>query len=93
MSSPNDERPLAYPSREEDARRMFLGLTPEEYAARWSHTILCFSFDNYSYRDPKLDAWIQEFAAIMRTPGRVDECRQKYLSPEEMAAIASDSGL
>ena len=91
-------RPAADLAREASARELFpLDLSAEEYAARYAHRIGCSSFDDYSYMDPKLDAWIQHFHAIMRTPGKVAECRRKYLTPEEIAAIedelASGGGL
>jgi hypothetical protein len=83
-----DVRPLADAGREAVARQIFVTtITPEEYAARYAHTIMCSSFDDFRYSDPRFDSWIQELHVILRSPGKVDECRQKYLTPEELTAI------
>ncbi len=85
--STNDERPLADPGRTEIAVTMFSeGLSPEEFAARSSHTILCFSLDECRYADPALDAWISRLGAILfqrNGAPTVTEFRERILSPEE----------
>jgi hypothetical protein len=68
----NDEQdqilPLADPEREEIAGQVFDGwatMCPEEWAARFSHTIGCSSFDMYQYRNPKLHVWIHRLHQIL----------------------------
>lgn len=65
----SDERPMAHPSWVEDAERLFpyREQSAEEYAARWSHTIGCSSFDEYRYPDPALGAWIDELHRLLRS--------------------------
>lgn len=84
-----DDRPMAPECRVEDALRIFdyTTMTPERYAARWSHTILCSSFDEYRYPDPALTAWIDELHRILRTPGESERCRREHLTTEEYAAV------
>lgn len=62
------------------------GLSPEEFAARNSHTILCFSLDECRYADPALDAWISRLGSILfhrNGAPTVTELRERLLSPEE----------
>jgi hypothetical protein len=86
------ELPMADPGREADARRLFpFDLSPDEYAARHGHGWYCFSFDDYRYPDPKVDAWIQRLGDILfRREGApsLDELRARYLTPDERAAVA-----
>ena len=88
----NDERPPASASREADARELFPldQMSPDEYAARHAHQWDCFSFDDYRYSDPMLDAWIQRLGDILfRRPGApsLDDLRLRYLTREERGAI------
>lgn len=85
---------MADPARVEMAREMFpvLELSPEQYVARWSHTIGCSSFDQYQYPDPTLTAWIDEMHRLLQTPGEVERCRRTHLTPDEYAAaVRADS--
>ena len=85
------ERPLADPGREEMARQLFSeGLSPEEFAARYSHCFWCFSLGDLSYPDPALDAWIRRFSDILHHENgapTVKELREKLLTPEEQQRI------
>lgn len=85
--------PMADAGREADARSLFpFDMSPEEYAARNAHGWYCFSFDDYRYADPKVDAWIQRLGDILfRRPGApaLDELRERYLTAAERAAIAA----
>jgi hypothetical protein len=84
-------RPLADPSRAEMAQRMFNeGLSPEEYAARHSHWILCFSLGDLRYSGPALDAWVQRFNDILSQQNgapKIEDLREKLLTPEERQNI------
>ena len=93
MSEP--ELPLATPSLEERVRQMVEdGLSPEEYAARWAHSIGTFSLDGYRYRDPNLESWIHALGAILfQKPGAptIEDLRQRFLTSEEREAIRKRS--
>jgi hypothetical protein len=91
---PNDERdqtlPLAEPEHEEVAGRVFEGwdtMCPEEWAARFSHTVGCSSFDLYQYRNPKLHAWIHRLHQILSKPELIKEYRNQFLTLEDIQAI------
>ncbi len=87
-----EERPPASKSREESVRQVFdLSMSPEEFAARHSHRILCSSFDEYEYSDPIVDRWIRRFHFIvLRSPELLQFYRQQYLTAEEIAAIEDE---
>lgn len=84
-----DKYPPAEPGREAHARDLFpyRDVTAEEYAAREGANWLCFSFGNYVYSDPELNEWIHTLDDVFFTPGRMDEVRQEWLTPEELAAV------
>jgi|CZKC01.1.fsa_nt_gi hypothetical protein len=88
------ERPLADPGRERMARQLFSeGLSPEEYAARHSHGIWCFSLGDLSHSDPALDTWIRRFTDILHHENgapTVQELREKLLTPEERQRIKQE---
>jgi len=90
----DSQRPLADPGREQMARQLFSeGLSPEEYAARYSHGIWCFSLGDLRYPDPALDGWIRRFADILHNENgapTVDELREKLLTPEERRRIQQE---
>ena len=85
---PADRRKPADSRYEEQAAKMMAeGWSPEEYAARCAHQILCFSMDDCRYQDPVVDAWISRLGDILfRRNGvpSIDELRQQYLTPEEI---------
>ena len=89
-----DNRPRADLQRETLAAEMFpLDMSPDEYAARNAHLWGSFSFDDYRYRDSKLDAWIERLGDILfRRTGAPDleELRARYLSTEERERIANE---
>jgi hypothetical protein len=73
------------------ARQFFspkdLRMSPEEYVARHVHALGCFSYHFYRYRDPALGAWVHRVGEILATAGAVERCRQRFLSPEELATV------
>jgi len=87
----NTELPLATEMMEDQASSMAReGLSPEEYAARWAHTIYCFSLDDYRYRDPQVQRWIHSLGDILfARPGapRLEDLRERFLTVEERDAI------
>ena len=84
--------PLAEPGMEAYARRMMIdGITPEEFAARYAHTIASFAMDNFSYREPEVEAWVHRLGAILwGKPGtpRLADLRARYLTDAERQKIA-----
>jgi hypothetical protein len=82
-------KPLAPAMLEEQAKVIFdVSMLPEEYFARFIHTIGSSSFDNYSYRDKTLEKWIYDFHEIATTRfSEIDELREKYLTQEEINEI------
>jgi hypothetical protein len=60
-------RPLAEPEREVLVRRRFpyRDMSPAAYLARYGDDIRVFSFDQETYADPELDAWIAELGRLL----------------------------
>jgi hypothetical protein len=84
--------PPAEPKMEAYARRMMAdGITPGEFAARYSHTIVAFDMDKYRYSEPEVDDWIHQLGDILwGKPGspRLEDLRIRYLTDEERRRIA-----
>lgn len=88
--------PPADAGRESDARRIFaeyLTMSPEEWAARFSHTVGASSFGEFRYADPVLHTWIHELHAILGSHDRalISRLRTQYLTAEEIRQIELDS--
>jgi hypothetical protein len=64
-----------------------LQMSPEEYAARHAHEWACFALHRYRYRDAALGAWARRLGEILATEGEVERCRQRFLTPEELATV------
>ena len=64
-----------------------LQLSPEEYVARYSHLWGCFSYDRFRFRDVALGAWVRRVGELLRDPDEVARCRQRYLTPDELAQV------
>jgi hypothetical protein len=62
-------------------------MSPEEFVARHSHGIGCFSLDRHHYDDPDLDQWMKRVGELLRNPEATDQCRRKLLSAEEYQAV------
>ncbi|MFI5178112.1 MAG: putative quinol monooxygenase [Vicinamibacterales bacterium] len=95
--APPDEAPARRPATPEmaaRARRMMAdGVTPEEFAARWSHTIATFSMDEFTYTEPEVHEWIHRLGAILfRRPGapNLTDLRARYLTADERQAIQDE---
>jgi hypothetical protein len=88
------ERPPADAGREDFAKKMVAeGYSPEEYAARFAHGWLCFSFGEVRFSDPAVDAWIQRFNDILfhlNGAPTVAELRAKLLTREERRKIEKE---
>jgi hypothetical protein len=88
-----DKLPLADPGRVEFAERIFSeykSISPEEWAARYSHTVGCSSFDEYRYENPELHKWIHRLHDIFRRPDEIEKYRMQYLSTSERKAIEEE---
>lgn len=85
------ELPLATVSMEHTVREMMsCGLSSDEYAAREAHLILCFSLDQYRYRDVVLQEWIHSLGAILSQKTgapNLNDLRAKFLTAEEIQEI------
>ena len=62
-------------------------MSPEEYAARHSHLIGEFSLDRRQYSNDGFAQWISALGSILRSPLKVRECRQRFLTSAERADI------
>ncbi len=83
------ERKLADEQQERDAlkRFPFESLSPEEYTARYNHTWGCSRVHQWRYRNPRLGLWLLQLQEIQRTPGLIEKCQEKFLTPSELAEI------
>ncbi len=63
------DRPPAEPEREELARRAFpfRETTPAAYVAEHGADMVGFTYDEASYADPDLDAWLLEVGRLLRS--------------------------
>lgn len=62
-------------------------ITPEEYAGRFSHTLVCLGFQYTDHQDDELEEWLCELRSILDDPSRLGELRRQYLTTEEIEAI------
>ncbi len=94
MASSTEDHPMAGQEREETCKDCFpeyQKISPEEYAARFSHQWGCFSFHEYTYQDPALNVWIQRLAEILFGDFEaIDNYRKEFLTDEEITAIEAD---
>lgn len=87
--------PLADPDEERWVQTEFpIGrMSPEEYAAREAHSILCFSASEQRYRDSDVEAWMARLGDILfkrNGAPSLDELRASHLTNDERARIASE---
>jgi hypothetical protein len=61
------ERPPADAEREERARTLFpfREMAPADYADRYGAAMTGFTYDEYGYTDPELDAWLVELGRFL----------------------------
>jgi hypothetical protein len=62
-------------------------MSPEEYAARHAQSWGCFSLHQYHYRDAALGAWVRRLGEILSNADELEQCRQRFLTPDELAAV------
>ena len=65
-------RPAADPEREARADAFFPWRTQSaaEYAATYGPAMVGYTYDDYSYTDPALEAWLRELGELLRARGR-----------------------
>ncbi len=76
------------------AKEMFdTKYSAEEWVARFSHTVGCSSFDEYTYTDKKLEKLIYDIHKLLSVHSKVDikALRRKYLSESEIREIEKGS--
>lgn len=61
--------------------------SPEEWAARRSHRLLCFSNVVPREQDPELHDWLERLLEITGDEARLESVRRTHLSAEEFAAL------
>ncbi|MDQ2934873.1 MAG: hypothetical protein M3R49_07800 [Chloroflexota bacterium] len=44
----------------------FREVAPADYAARYGTAMSGFTYDDYAYEDPELDAWLVELGRLLR---------------------------
>ena len=62
-------------------------MSPEEYAARVSHTVGCYNYHTFQYRDPEVGAWARRLGEILTDPDEADRCRREHLTPAEYQRV------
>jgi len=95
----SEGRPPSHPGMAAVQRELFhigSGMSPDEWAARYSHQVGAWSGANHSYadEDPEVESWVAELLAILGEPGfhRLRRARTDYLTPEERAEIEREIG-
>ena len=87
----NERRP-AYRDLEEFAASLRdSGLSAEEWAARYAHTVGASSLDQYRYADPELDEWIQRLHSVLWSPELLKRFREELLTPDERERIEREA--
>ena len=65
-------------------------LSPEEYAARYSHTITCLGFRYEDHLDDELEVWLSELRSILDDEQRLQSLRKQFLSANELKQVEID---
>jgi hypothetical protein len=85
-------RPPADPVRETQARQHFpyRKMTPAEYVAAHGEDMPGFTYDDTTYADGKLDAWLQEVGRLLRE-GRASSA-EPAAKPDAAAPSPDEDG-
>ncbi|AIE83657.1 hypothetical protein OP10G_0289 [Fimbriimonas ginsengisoli Gsoil 348] len=75
------------PDEYEPLLRKMMGEYPtaEEYAAHRGNDIFVFSLDRGVFTDPEVQKWARDLGEILRSPERLKECEERFLSGAELA--------
>ena len=79
---------------EAEAQFPWRRMTPEEWVARYGHTVGCFSLHRFRYRDAELGQWVRRVSELLslgsRGRGALDVYRRRYLSPAEYDRVQEE---
>lgn len=73
-----------------DAMFAWRRMTPEEWVARWGHTVGCCSLHRYRYRNPELGNWMRRLGELLTgdvDEEEIDRYRRQYLTRDEYARV------
>jgi hypothetical protein len=59
-------------------------MSPEEFAGRHSHEVMCMGFELSHHKDPEIDAWFTRLKEIVSDYARITELRKQYLNPKQL---------
>lgn len=80
-------------SRQEEIEEMeyfeYEKYTPELWAAKYGHLILCGDGRHYTYENKSFEKWVHELYRIIHTEN-LTTLREKLLSTEEIIAIKKE---
>ena len=65
-------------------------MSAEEFVARKSHRILCFSLHLYEYKDERLKSWLQAVFALLGDQANLALLRERILTTTELAEIQQE---
>ncbi len=60
--------------------------TVEEYAAHRANSIYVFGLDQGVFTEPEAGHWARELGEILRSPERLAQCEERFLSGRELDA-------
>lgn len=84
MDNNRTELPYATETMESNVKEVFpIDILPEVFAAQDGAGWLNFTFNDYRFRDQRLDQWIHAVGAIIRDPAKLEEVQRKHLSAPE----------
>jgi len=74
------------PDRYEQPIRKMMAEYPtvEEYAAHRGNSIYVFSLDQGVFTDPAVGKWARDLGDIIRSPERLEQCEERFLSGHEL---------
>jgi len=58
--------------------------TVEEYAAHRAESILIYGIDQGVFTDPLVGKWARDLGEILRSPERLEQCEERFLSGREL---------
>ncbi len=65
-------------------------LSPELWAAKFGHQIICGDLRKYSFPDKNFQSWTHRIFEILHTDGKVEELRKYLLTSEEQEKIQEE---
>ena len=62
-------------------------MSPEFYAARYSHQVYCYSLCHMRFRNPEIAKWARRLGDIMFDSNELERVRREYLTVEEYRQV------